>query len=245
MNLREVDSRVVPAVECDLADKGLLLCGCQAGLRQEGCLGIGVGPAGRGGRNPRPLSLLFRGVETPAPQGWIQQGAGEGKLWASLGCRAQSEDPGSLAPESAAPHHPCSRAPSGPAVKPVNYSQGLSSPWWAGEGGRAPSLTSGKLDPTQGGSGWWPWAMAMASCRRSRRAGWPRGRAQLMSGCTLGCQKGLEAAGTPCTHLPTPPPVYPGLLGKSSQRQRNCHVDLRGCCSVGTLPLSSLQKEGP
>lgn len=34
------------------------------------------------------------------------QGAGEGRLWAALGRRAQSEDPGSLAPERSAPHHP-------------------------------------------------------------------------------------------------------------------------------------------
>lgn len=66
-----------------------------------------------------------------------------------------------------------------------------------------------------------------------------------MSGCTLGCQKGLETAGTPCTHLPTPSPVCPGLLGKSSQKQRNCHSDLGGYCPVGTLHLISLQKEGP
>lgn len=58
------------------------------------------------------------------------------------------------------------------------------------------------------------------------------------------CEKGLETPGTPCTHLPTPPPVYPSPLGKFFQRQRNCLSDLGSCCPVRTLPLSLLQKEG-
>lgn len=45
----------VPTVTTrDLADKEALLCDCQAGLRQEGVLGIEVGPAGGGLWGPVP-----------------------------------------------------------------------------------------------------------------------------------------------------------------------------------------------
>lgn len=142
--------QVRSAVVCDLADKGPLLCGCQVGLRQEEWLGIGVEPAGRGGRNPCPLSLLLWGWRRLLHEA----GSPRAGRWGgeAVGCpRPQGTIRGPRQPGSRAfsSPSPCSREPSGPAVKPVNYSQGLSSPWWAGEGGRAPSPTSGKLDPTQ------------------------------------------------------------------------------------------------
>lgn len=87
----------VPTAVCDLADKEALLCGCPAGLRQKGRLGIGVEPAGRAGKGQGNLASYF-GV-TPALQGWRPQGRelGTGEAQAALCLRAQSGDPGSLA----------------------------------------------------------------------------------------------------------------------------------------------------
>lgn len=77
--------------------------------------------------------------------------------------------------------------------------------------------------------------------QRKRKAGRPQSRAQLKQDCTLGCWKGLETAGTCCTHPPSSL-VYAGPLDKSSQGQKNCHSDLKGCCHLGILPLSPLWK---
>lgn len=85
------------------------------------------------------------------------QGTGEGRGSDCPGPQGAIGEPGGPAPETAAPH---SREPP-PAVKPVNYSQGLSSPWRAGEGGRKgwfPAPPVGNLIPPReavGGLGPW------------------------------------------------------------------------------------------
>jgi hypothetical protein len=76
-----------PAVVWNLADKEVSLCGCQAGLRQEGSWGLVC-----------PLSIPALRVETPAPQGLWTTGpeAGKGRDWAASGYRVHQRTQESL-----------------------------------------------------------------------------------------------------------------------------------------------------
>lgn len=109
----------IPARVCDQVGKKLPLNACQAELRQEGRLEIGVWP-------------------------WE---------WDSLGSQGPIRGPPQPSPEAEAP---CSLEPPRPATKLVNYSQGLSSLWGVGEGGRVPSVGNSIL-PREAVGNHGPW----------------------------------------------------------------------------------------
>lgn len=102
-----------------------------------------------------------------------------------------------------------------------------------GEGGRAPSPTSEKLDPAQGGCGQQR-AMAVPSCGEaggldSLGGGLARARLHLRV-----LEKASDCRDTP--RPPASPPGYPNPLGEFFQRWRNCYSGLWGCFPVGILP---------
>lgn len=191
-----------------------------------------MGPAGRVGKGQCPLSLLLRGdscsprLETPGqgtgdrrgsgcptPQGTIrgprQPGSrGCGSLPPTLARRLSLAHSLSCSLSSLLSLQACCEACE-------LFTRAQLPP--AGEGGRAPSPTSGKLDPAQGGCGR-PWATAMRS-RRSRRAGRPQGRAQLMSGCTWGVRKGLRPQKHPAPTCP-PHPQFISVHWENPSRGR-------------------------
>lgn len=169
MNLTEVVRRLgpIPAAVCELADKKVLLCGCQAGPRQEGVAGNWSGACWLSEANAHIASSLG-GRDSCSPRlGSQRLGMERAEAQASRDHRAQSRGPGSLAVEAVAPGFH-SREPPGPVVKLSELFTRAQLSLPVGKGGRAPRPSSEKLDTTWGGCGQ-QWAVAMTGCRGAGR----------------------------------------------------------------------------